>query len=113
MSRWGEFRLGWIFAIFDLPVKEASERRLATNFRADLLDEGFIMLQYSVYARPCVHQEAVAKYTIRVKQLAPQSGKVRIFFLTDNQWRRAVTIESPDYRPSFEEPEMPDQMTFW
>ena len=41
--------MGWLIVIFDLPVTTKKERRLATKFRNDLLDEGYLMLQYSVY----------------------------------------------------------------
>lgn len=43
------FSMGWILAMFDLPVVTKKERKVATKFRNDLLDEGFLMIQFSVY----------------------------------------------------------------
>lgn len=43
------FRMGWLMAMFDLPVLLEEERKEAARFRKALLDDGFIMIQYSVY----------------------------------------------------------------
>jgi hypothetical protein len=49
--------MGWILTMFDLPVMTDKERKAATKFRNDLLDNGYLMIQFSVYARPCVSYE--------------------------------------------------------
>ena len=54
--------MGWLMAMFDLPVILDEERKEAARFRKALLDDGFIMIQYSVYSRPCVSLERMAKY---------------------------------------------------
>ena len=43
--------MGWLMAMFDLPVLLEEERKEAARFRKALLDDGFIMIQYSVYSR--------------------------------------------------------------
>ena len=48
------YKMGWLMVAFDLPVKTKEERKRATDFRNFLLDDGFQMIQFSVYARPCV-----------------------------------------------------------
>lgn len=45
------FKVGWILVAFDLPVLSKKQRKAATGFRQWLLDDGFHMLQFSVYAR--------------------------------------------------------------
>ena len=72
--------------MFDLPVLLDEERREATRFRKALLDDGFLMIQYSVYSRPCVSLERMMKYYERVKDYAPTTGDVRLLFFTDRQW---------------------------
>lgn len=75
----------WFFALFDLPVMTKPERRAAARFRCDLLDMGFSMVQFSVYARPCNRESADAVMSrIRVKM--PAKGKVAIFTITDRQY---------------------------
>lgn len=39
-----------ILVFFDLPVKTKAEKREATKFRKFLINDGYHMLQYSVYA---------------------------------------------------------------
>ncbi len=54
--------MGWLMAMFDLPVMTKKERKVASRFRNDLLDQGFLMIQFSVYARPCVNFEELSKH---------------------------------------------------
>ena len=46
--------MGWMIVAFDLPVVEKEQRKAATRFRKFLLDDGYQMLQFSVYARSLV-----------------------------------------------------------
>jgi CRISPR-associated endonuclease Cas2 len=62
-----EVRYMWLFVFFDLPVGTKAERRAATRFRNFLKDDGFLMLQWSVYARVCRGDEAVAKHDNRTQ----------------------------------------------
>jgi CRISPR-associated protein Cas2 len=78
----------WILALFDLPVKEKEQRRQATQFRKTLLREGFTMLQFSVYARPCPSEEAALAFRNGLRGALPQSGHVRIISITDRQFAR-------------------------
>ena len=64
-ERKSPLRMGWLMAMFDLPVILDEERKEAARFRKALLDDGFIMIQYSVYSRPCVSLERMAKYALR------------------------------------------------
>lgn len=48
------YKMGWLVVIFDLPVTTAEARREYTQFRDFLLNDGYLMIQFSVYARPCV-----------------------------------------------------------
>lgn len=104
--------MGWIMAMFDLPVLLDEERKEATRFRNALLDDGFIMIQYSVYSRPCVSFERMKKYYERVKSYAPTTGDIRLLFFTDKQWatsklvcRRPKTLEKvPEQIEFFTEP---------
>ncbi len=43
----------WLLAMFDLPVTTRKARKRYAEFRKLLLQEGFSMLQFSVYARYC------------------------------------------------------------
>jgi CRISPR-associated protein Cas2 len=115
MSGPSSYRMGWILAIFDLPVTASDQRRDATKFRNWLLDDGYLMVQYSVYVRPCVTYEHLEKHTTRVKSAAPRTGFIKILFFTDKQWELSVNIVGHNAELGKREPtpEMPEQILFW
>jgi CRISPR-associated protein Cas2 len=78
----------WLFVFFDLPVGSKEERRQATRFRNFLKDDGFMMLQWSVYARVCRGDDAVDKHMQRVVKSLPGKGSVRALQVTDRQYAR-------------------------
>ncbi len=83
-----EVRILWVFVFFDLPVGTKSDRRAATRFRNFLKDDGYMMLQFSVYARVCRGEEAVDKHLQRVTRNLPKKGGVRALQVTDKQYGR-------------------------
>ncbi len=83
-----EVRILWLFVFFDLPVGTKSERRAATRFRNFLKQDGYMMLQWSVYARVCRGEEAVEKHLSRVTRSLPTKGSVRALQVTDKQYGR-------------------------
>lgn len=78
--------------LFDLPTNTKAERRAATQFRKHLLDDGFDMLQYSVYTRICPNRDSAQKHMMRVKRNAPDSGSVRLLYLTEHQFANMQII---------------------
>ncbi len=90
--------------MFDLPVKTRRERQEATAFRNLLLDEGFMLVQYSVYVRytPTVAISQQAITTIR--RNLPQGGEVRIFRISDRQWSTAFRFSCRRQIPTDDTP---------
>ena len=78
----------WLMVFFDLPVGTKEERRYATRFRNFLKRDGFLMLQFSVYARICRAEEGVDKHLTRVRKNLPPRGSVRTLQVTDKQYAR-------------------------
>lgn len=78
----------WVIVFFDLPVTSRPHRTAAARFRNDLLNDGYMMLQFSVYARMCRAQEAVDKHIKRVQAMCPATGSVRSLQVTDKQFAR-------------------------
>jgi CRISPR-associated protein Cas2 len=107
--------MGWIMAMFDLPVMTDEQRKTASRFRKDLRDHGYLMIQWSVYARPCVSYEQMDSQIAKVKTITPAAGNVRLMFITDEQWGRSITVIGPDYRQGKRcvDPTMPRQVEFW
>ena len=78
----------WIIVLFDLPTDTPQSRRQYTRFRKFLLNDGFSMMQYSVYMRHCASDENAAIHVKRVKAALPPDGEVRIIKITDTQFGR-------------------------
>ncbi|MGD9872821.1 MAG: CRISPR-associated endonuclease Cas2 [Kiritimatiellia bacterium] len=81
-----EYRGMWLVAMFDLPVVTKTERRQYARFRKALLCDGFVMLQFSVYARYCASEDASDVHRKRIKLSLPPEGQVRVVSLTDRQF---------------------------
>ncbi len=86
------WRTVWVIALFDLPVMTPHQRRAYTRFRKELLDDGFTMMQYSVYQRHCASPENAAVHTSRMGVRVPAEGEVRFIAITDKQFEKIVTF---------------------
>ena len=75
-----------ILVMFDLPVVAKKERRAATKFRKNLLNEGYVMMQYSVYYRICNGYDMAKKYIHQLERIVPKKGSVRVILLTEKQF---------------------------
>ena len=84
--RLNAYHIMWLFVFFDLPVTTKKERRQATRFRKDLLNDGFSMMQFSVYIRHCASKESAEVHIKRVKDFIPEKGQVSILTVTDKQY---------------------------
>ena len=108
--------MGWLLTLFDLPTDTKSERREASKFRNKLLDQGYLMLQYSVYAKCAITIEKKQKFINELKQIAPETGNVQCFFITDKQWGTSITIsktETKAKRQINKHPKIGEQLQFW
>jgi len=97
---------------FDLPVVTKEGRKRATQFRNFLLDDGYQMIQFSVYARACVSFARQETHMRRLKLAIPPEGSVRAIFVTASQWERAFVIYGSPAREVSAEP-MPEQIQLW
>ncbi len=78
----------WLVVFFDLPTDTKKARRQYTEFRHQLLDDGFAMMQYSVYFRHCASNENIQVHLKRVRSMVPPDGEVRVAQFTDKQFAR-------------------------
>ncbi len=75
-----------ILVFFDLPVVTKTERRAYTVFRRFLLNDGYDMIQYSVYGRIVNGTDAEAKHIKRLIDNLPPAGSVRVLSVTEKQF---------------------------
>jgi CRISPR-associated protein Cas2 len=100
----------WVFALFDLPTESKEQRRAYTRFRKDLLNDGFTMMQYSVYKRHCASFENARAHVARMGKRVPAEGEVRFVVITDKQYGRIETFWGKKRAPA-EDP--PAQLEFF
>lgn len=75
-----------LMVMFDLPIDTSEERRAYRKFRKSLINEGFLMIQYSVYARVCVNKQSANFMERRIAEMAPTVGLIQSFVLTEKQY---------------------------
>ncbi len=97
----------WLFAMFDLPTETNDDKRNYNRFRKTLLQLGFDMLQYSVYARYCADEDSSNVHRKRVRQALPPKGNIRVIAVTDHQFGK-MEVYTGKNREQTEQP--PDQM---
>ena len=79
-----------LIVMFDLPVITDKERKIATNFRKFLLDDGYIMMQFSVYSRICKNNDDLQKHINRLKIHSPKNGNIRMLQITEKQYSSII-----------------------
>lgn len=106
---WG-WRSMWVIAMFDLPVDTPKARKAYTRFRKDLMEDGFTMMQYSVYIRHCASIENAKVHAARMGKRVPVAGEVRFLTITDRQFGR-IEVYAGKSRQS--PPPPPAQLEFF
>ena len=75
---------------FDLPVLTKEQRKVAAKFRKYLLNDGYMMIQFSFYARPTVTFSRMKTHLRRLKYNLPPEGSVRSIYVTQAQWEEPI-----------------------
>ncbi len=76
----------WVLVFFDLPTETKKDRKVAALFRKNLLRDGFVMFQFSIYMRHCASKENAEVHIRRVKSILPEHGSVGVLCITDKQF---------------------------
>lgn len=106
----GGMRSMWVLTLFDLPTTTKLQRKRYTRFREKLIQDGFVMMQFSVYARACANWEDSEKHAGRVEHHLPPEGQVRVLTLTSQQFARMKCFHGETAHP----PEKgPEQLSFF
>ncbi len=104
------YQIMWLYVFFDLPTNTKKQRHDAAKFRKNLLQDGFTMMQYSVYIRHCASKESLEVHLKRVKALIPPEGLVSALQVTDKQFGTMVNFIGKASKPP---PEAPLQLEFF
>ena len=105
------YKMGWLVVFFDLPTTTPEDKKQYIQFRKNLLEDGYLMVQYSVYARACVTQERIETHARRLRSMVPPDGSVRCMFVTNIQWDKTYIFHGKSKPPP--DISMPEQMLLW
>ncbi len=85
----------WVFVFYDLPTETKRDRKNIALFRKKLQQDGFAMMQYSIYVRHCNSRENAEVHIKRAKLSLPPKGEVIMFTLTDKQFGMMEFFRGP------------------
>ena len=80
------FRFMRIILFFDLPTEKPSDRRTYNKFRRNLIKDGFLMMQESVYVKLALNSTEVNTIKSRINKYKPKKGIVQILVITEKQF---------------------------
>jgi CRISPR-associated protein Cas2 len=75
-----------MMVFFDLPSVTKTEKRAYTLFRRFLLNDGYDMIQYSVYGRILNGNDDEEKHSKRLIANLPSEGSIRVLTVTEKQY---------------------------
>lgn len=82
------YRFMRVFVMFDLPVETKKDVRVYNRFRKELINDGFLMMQYSIYVKSVINQDAANTTINKVRRVLPQHGHVRTMIITEKQYEK-------------------------
>lgn len=89
-----------LIVFFDLPMVTRAEKREYVQFRRFLLNDGYDMVQFSVYSRILNGKDAEGKHLARLVANLPPAGSVRCMCVTEKQYAGIKLLVG---RPRFQE----------
>jgi len=75
-----------MLVFFDLPTVTREKKRAYTLFRRFLLQDGYDMLQWSVYGRVVNGFDNMQKHMKRLQKNLPPEGSVRCLIISEKQF---------------------------
>ncbi|WP_245570112.1 CRISPR-associated endonuclease Cas2 [Halalkalibacillus halophilus] len=84
--------------MFDLPVETKAQVRTYTKFRKNLIRQGFLMMQYSIYIKSCINKEAAQGTVNQVKRFLPKDGHIRSMIITEKQFENMKILVGEEDR---------------
>ena len=81
-----KYKVMRLICMFDLPIDTTKEKKAYRIFRKKLIQEGFVMMQYSVYVRVCPNRDCAKRMEKRLLKIVPTAGNVRTLMITEKQY---------------------------
>lgn len=81
-----------LILLFDLPMVTKKEIRIYNKFRKQLIKNGYIMMQFSVYCKLFANREAAIKHIDMLRKIVPKEGQIRLMLVTEKQYSKIEVI---------------------
>lgn len=81
-----------IMVFFDLPNVYNKDKRNYLMFRKYLLNEGFIMMQESVYSKIALNSQQSNLLIEKLRRNAPKKGLIQVLVVTERQYSQIEYI---------------------
>ena len=75
-----------VMILFDLPMDTSEDRANYARFRKNLIKDGYIMMQQSVYCKLVMSPLAGELAKVRVKKMMPSKGIIQAMIITEKQY---------------------------
>ena len=86
------YRYMRMILMFDMPTDTAEERKAYRKFRKFLLNEGFIMHQFSIYSKLLLNNTANKAMVDRLQENNPKKGNITLLTVTEKQFTRMIYL---------------------
>lgn len=86
MSESQRVRYMRLLVFFDLPIETAAQKKAYRLFRKFLIQDGYLMLQQSVYVKLVVNDGAAGASIMRLRKHRPPDGLVQVLRVTEKQF---------------------------
>lgn len=93
-------RIMRLLVLFDLPVQTSLDRKNYRKFRKLLIENGYIMVQYSVYAKIILNHSALQLQKVKLKQNLPPKGHIEMLLVTEKQFVNMEHFSKPKIEKS-------------
>lgn len=80
------YRFMRLILFFDLPTETNEDKKNYRMFHNFLIKDGFIMIQYSVYAKLSLNKSVTAQVKKRIEKNKPKKGNIAILEITEKQF---------------------------
>lgn len=81
-----------MMVFFDLPIETLKQQRNYRKFRKMLINEGFLMMQESVYSKLALNMSVIDSIREKVEKNKPDEGIVQVLIVTEKQYAGIDTI---------------------
>ena len=81
-----------LILFFDLPVMTKTDRRNYALFRKYLIQNGYMMMQFSVYCKIFANRDAAVKHSAMLYRNIPPTGQIRLLLVTEKQYAKIEII---------------------